>query len=215
MNYLYRLEKLIFYTLIFSIPFQTRVVWRSWGIGFNEWNSAFLYFTDLLILALFGFWFLRLVFKKGEFKFSNYDWFLISFLIISAISIKNASNQALGFYQLLKLSEFSLLYFYIKSNLGQIFNLVMAFFVFLFSGVFQAALSIIQYLKQSDLGLRFLGETVLNPDLFNVAIFMVEGEKILRPYGTLPHPNVLALFLFMAVFIYYFFYIQGDKFLRS
>lgn len=188
---------------------------RSWGIGFNEWNAAFLYFTDLLILAVLGLWFLRIIFKKGELRFSNYDWFLVGFIVISAISIKNPSNQALGFYQLIKLIEFSLLYFYVKSNLGHIFNLTTAFFVFLFSALFQTILAIFQYIKQADLGLRFLGETVLNPDLFNVAVFLVNGEKIMRPYGTTPHPNVLALVLFIAVFIYYFFYIEKNKFSHS
>ena len=211
-----KLEKLIFYSLIFSIPFQTRIVLRSWGIGFNEWNSAFLYETDLLIFALLVFWFLRQftfydisqnVNSRSKIFFSNYDWFLIVFFIISAISIKNASNQALGFYQLIKLVEFSLLYFYVKSNLGAVFNLVTAFFVFLASGFFQAVLAILQYIRQTDMGLRFLGETVLNPNLFNVATFLVNGEKIMRPYGTTPHPNVLAFFLFLSVFIFIFLYL--------
>ena len=203
------------------------MVLKAWGIGFNEWNAAFFYWTDLLILALLGFWFLRF-FRQLTFNdisqkvswrkiviFSGYDWFLIGFLVISAISVKNASNQALGFYQLLKLTEFSLLYFYIKSA-GFGFDDLKTAFGFLFaSGFFQAVLTILQYVRQADFGLRFLGETVLNPDLFNVAIFLVNGEKIMRPYGTTPHPNVLALFLFMAVFIYYFFYIQKDRFLHS
>ena len=210
-----KLEKLIFYTFIFSIPFQTRVVLRTWGVGFNEWNAAFLYGTDLLILAILGFWALRFVFGKARFNFSNYDWFLIGFITIFAISIQNASNQTLGFYQLLKLAEFSLLYFYVKSNLSAVFNMMTSFFVFFASGFFQAVLAILQYLRQADLGLRFLGETVLNPDLFNVAVFLVNGEKIMRPYGTTPHPNILALFLFISVFIYYFFYIKGDKFSHS
>lgn len=188
---------------------------RSWGIGFGEWNSAFLCGTDLLILAVLGFWFIKLILKKSRFAFSNYDWFLIGFIIISVISIKNALNQTLGFYQLLKLTEFSLLYFYIKSNLGQVFDLLTASFVFLASGIFQAILSIFQYVRQSDLGLRLLGETVLNPDLSNVAIFLANGEKILRSYGTTPHPNVLAFFLFVAIFIYYFLYIEHLKFTRS
>ena len=215
MRYLHRLEKLIFYIFIFSIPFQTRVFLRSWGIGFSEWNSAFLYFTDLLILALLGFWALRFFCGKARFDFSKYDWFLVGFLAVSVISVKNAINPALGWYQLLKLVEFSLLYFYVKSNLGHVFNLATSFLVFLASGLFQAVLAILQYVRQADLGLRFLGETVLNPELFNVAIFMAEGEKIMRPYGTTPHPNVLALFLFMAVFIYYFFYIEKNGFSHS
>ena len=257
---------------------------RSWGIGFNEWNAAVLYGTDLLILAVLGLWVLRLLINKkapigttdfavpigaarnaessglspdyilanskslsssvinsktlegGGFAppgswmisrsqhytppranllYQRFDWFLIGFIIISAISVKNASNQMLGFYQLAKMAEFSLLYFYIKSNLGNIFNLIVSFFVLLASGFFQAILAILQYIRQADLGLRFLGETVLSPDLFNVAVFLADGEKVMRPYGTLPHPNVLAFFIFISVFIYYFFYIQKNKFLHS
>lgn len=228
------IEKAIFYVLIFSIPFQTRLVLRSWGlkpdglahigIGFNEWNAAFLYFTDLLIIALLLLWFLRqfhfydISQKWDSHKksiFSKYDWFLIGFLVISAISIKNAINPALGFYQLIKLLEFSLLYFYVKSNFNAVFNLATAFFVFLASGIFQAILSIFQYIRQSDLGLRFLGETVLNPDLFNVATFLVNGEKIMRSYGTTPHPNVLAFILFISVFILYFGFTCDRKFIRN
>lgn len=225
-----KLEKLIFYTLIFSIPLQTRMVLRSWGIGFSEWNSVFLYFTDLLILALLGLWLLRqLHFNDISLKvswrkrivLSGYDWFLIGFIVISAVSIINASNQALGFYQLLKLAELSLLYFYVKSNLGVFFpgsensennymtakpysEFLLPGFVFIASGLFQAVLAILQYARQADLGLRFLGETVLSPGLFNVAIFMVEGEKVMRPYGTTPHPNVLALVIFVSIFLLYF-----------
>lgn len=198
---------------------------RSWGIGFSEWNSAFLYWTDLLIIALLGLWFLRTrVFydiaqntrvRIRNIIFSNYDWFLIAFLAISAVSIKNAINPTLGWYQLLKLVELSLLYFYVKSNLDHVFDIKTSFFVFIASGLFQAVLAILQYVRQADLGLRFLGETVLSPELFNVAVFTAEGEKIMRPYGTTPHPNVLALFLFMAVFICYFFYVKKDKFFHS
>lgn len=34
--------------------------------GFNEWQSAFLYGTDLLVLALFGLWFLRWFKLRGD-----------------------------------------------------------------------------------------------------------------------------------------------------
>lgn len=201
------------------------MILRSWGIGFNEWNAAFLYGTDLLIIALLGLWFLRTrVFydiaqnvrvRIRNITFSSYDWFLIAFLAISAVSIRNAINPALGWYQLIKLVEFSFLYFYVKSNLGHVFDVKTSFFVLIFSGLFQAVIAILQYVRQADLGLRFLGETVLSPELFNVAVFMADGEKIMRPYGTTSHPNVLALFLFMAVFICYFFYVKNDKFSHS
>lgn len=209
-----KLENLFFSIFIFSIPLQTRIILRSWGIGFNEWNSAFFYFTDLLIIFVFCLWFLRLFFKKAIFKISNYDFFLFVFLIISTISIKNSLNPALGFYRILKLTEFSLLYFYLKSNF-QFFRLQNLLLIFLFSSFFQSILAILQYIKGSDLGLRILGETVLNKNLFNVATFISNGEKIMRPYGTLPHPNVLAFVLFFSIFIFYFLYFSKSRFANS
>jgi len=213
--YFLKLELFLFYLLIFSIPFQTRIVLRSWGIGFSEWNSAFLYGTDLLIIALLFLWFLRSIIHRSFFNFARYDWFLIGFLLVSGISIRNVSNYTFGFYQFLKLLEFSLLYFYVKSNIEIVFKLKTTFIVFLISGFFQALLAIIQFLKQSDLGLRVFGETVLNPAMFNVATFIVNGEKIMRAYGTLPHPNVLGLILLVSIFIFYWFYAERVKFFNS
>lgn len=53
-----RIEKVLFLLLLFSIPFQTRVFLWSAGVveGFNEWQSVFLYATDILIVLLFVVW---------------------------------------------------------------------------------------------------------------------------------------------------------------
>lgn len=207
---IFKLERVFVLVLFFSIPFQTRIILKSWRIGFNEWNSSFFYWTDLLVLLIITFWFLRILLKieKPIFDFSNYDWFLVGFLVVLAISIKNSSNQILSLYKLIKIIDFSLLYFYIKSNIDILKN---SLTVFLFSGVFQSIISILQYIKQTDLGLKFLGETFLNPNLFNVAIFLVKGERVMRSYGTTPHPNVLAVILFSSLFVLYFYYFKKSK----
>lgn len=210
-----KLEKLLFYLLLFSIPFQTRIILRSWGIGFNEWNAAFLYATDLLLIAVFLLWFFRIFQKKSKFVFSLPDLFLALFLGFSLISIINAINQPLGFFRFLKLVEFSLLYFYVKSNFflknskensDSFFSLRTSFRVIVYSGFFQAAIAIIQFFKQSSVGLKFLGESVFGPTVSNVAAFFVNNDLVIRAYGTTPHPNVLAIYLFLSLFMFYFLY---------
>ncbi|MEX0869871.1 MAG: O-antigen ligase family protein [Candidatus Spechtbacterales bacterium] len=67
-----RAEKYIFYLFLFLIPLQTRKFLYSAGAveGFNEWQSVFLYGTDLLILMLFGFWFMRWLKLRGNYSIS-------------------------------------------------------------------------------------------------------------------------------------------------
>jgi O-antigen ligase len=48
--------------------------------------------------------------------------------------------------------------------------------------------------------LGFLAESPIGPDLPGVAKIVVEGEKIVRAYGTVPHPNILAAIISAAIF---------------
>jgi O-antigen ligase len=56
----------------------------------------------------------------------------------------------------------------------------------------QAAVAVGQFVLQRDLGLRFLGELVLDPEQSGVSVVMNEGARWLRGYGLTIHPNVAA-----------------------
>lgn len=202
-----RIEVSLFYVFLFSTPFQTRVILKLWGTSFNEWTASFLYATDILLVALFVLWLIR----RGEFKFGGWaDFSLLALIGFSALSLVRAPVVELGLYQLIKLVEMTLLYFYIKSNFKVIFNIEKSFFVLVLAGILQAAIAVIQFFKQSSLGLKIFGESLLSPDVYGVAAFKVMGDLVLRAYGTFPHPNVLAAFLFIAVFVSYFLFLN-DK----
>ena len=219
---LQKLERYIFYIFLFSIPFQARKILYFEGWRFNEWQSVSLYLTDLLLLVLFLFWFFSTVrsgqisnlkfliskqFQNPKSQFQKPDFYLILFLIISAVSIKNSDNQIISWFQWLKLVEFAAFYWYLSHYAFKKFGIFNSFFTLFFSGLFQAVLSITQFLKQSNIGLKYLGESVINIDLPGIASFyMTNGEKIIRSYGTLPHPNVLAAYIFMSLFSFYFIY---------
>ena len=62
-----KLERIIFYIFLLAVPFQTRIILKSWGEGFNEWHSAFLYGTDLLLAVLFALWLARVINTRSDF----------------------------------------------------------------------------------------------------------------------------------------------------
>jgi O-antigen ligase len=68
-------------------------------------------------------------------------------------------------------------------------------------GAIQAIVAVSQFALNRSLGIRVLGESILGPDLPGVAKFVIEGVKHIRPYGTFPHPNILAGFLLVPIVI--------------
>ena len=191
------IERYLFFLLLFSIPFQTRIILWQQSWYFNEWQAISIYGTDILLLTLFVFWF----FRSGKLSISKTDYFLLAFVVISAFSIKNF----LGFFSFLKLFEFVLFYFYLKSYAVDKFGFSRSLTVLIAGGLFQGGIAVLQFWQQSDLGLRILGESLLGKDMTGIASFFnLHGEKVVRAYGTTPHPNVLAAYLFLSIFASYF-----------
>lgn len=212
------LERIIFYVLIFAIPFERRLIVAKWVYPFNEWASAYLYATDILIFLLFVFWLVRYLkartVKEGKSVLlspKNPDFWLVIFFVVSGLSIFSSHIKNLSFYQLLKLAEFIGLYFYLRAGLGKIFSFHLTLAAIVISGFFQALVGIVQYAKQISIGLKFLGESPLAVNASGVAVFVAGSQKYLRAYGTTPHPNVLAAWLFIVVFALYFWYLYYAK----
>ena len=71
----------------------------------------------------------------------------------------------------------------------------------------QGGVGILQFIRQSSLGLQFLGELHLDPLETGASILRYDDVRILRAYGLTDHPNLLGGFLaFALIFIlgYYF-----------
>ncbi len=202
-----RLEQFLFYLLLFSTPFQTRKILWQQNWYFNEWQAISIYGTDILLAILIGFWF----FRGAKPKVAHYDYFLFAFVAISALSIKNSSNIYISAWSVLKLVEFVVFYFYIKSYAINAFGFIPSLLALISGALFQSVVAIWQFFRQSDLGLRILGESLLGKDMTGIASFFnLHGEKVIRAYGTTPHPNVLAAYLFLAIFAFYFLWIYKN-----
>lgn len=210
-----KLESLFFYLLVFMMPVQARLILHRWTQPFNQWTSAYLYGTDILLAAIFILWLIRVIGNKrpapdGQVHLPIWgrpDLWLVLFFLISLLSIFQSRLVWLSVYQLIKLAEFIGVYFYFKGGVDKIFDFQKILLVIIVSGLFQSVIAIAQYIKQASLGLRLLGESQLSVNGTGVAVFIADGFKYLRAYGTTPHPNVLAAWLFVAIFAFYFYYL--------
>lgn len=69
------------------------------------------------------------------------------------------------------------------------------FLVTIISGLIQAIIGIAQFALQHSVGLSWLKESFINPQLPGVAKIVIGDDIFIRAYGFMPHPNLLALYL--------------------
>ena len=192
---MHKLESWLFYLFLFAIPISLRHIFWFEPFNFVEWTAVYVYATDLILLVLFGFWFVNcktenlLKIENWKLKIKPADWFLIIFVLVAGISIKNALDVQTAVFQWLKLAEGVALYFYVKNYALKRFKLAHAFEAIVAGAVFQAVIAIAQFMTQGSLGLKYLGESPLAPAFSGIAAFFVDGLKIMRAYGTPPHSN--------------------------
>ncbi len=73
------------------------------------------------------------------------------------------------------------------------------FLIIIGLGFIQSFLGIIQFIKQKSVGLYFLKESLIGPDVPGVAKIILNGHKYIRSYGLFPHPNMLGGFLIVSI----------------
>ena len=196
------LEKLIFYLFLFFLPFDIKkFIARAFNVGsITEFNSFFVYLSDIFIFVLL-FLFLVSSFRNRR-KFFNNKILLLSlgsFITFSFLSLLNASNPLFALYGITRILLGIFLLLYIGQNISHLsYKLILE--IFSVSGVIQACLAIGQYFKQSSLGFHYLGESTLGPHINGVAKISLGQAKLIRSYGTFPHPNILAAFLTISFF---------------
>jgi len=200
MKSLFKIEKALFYFLVFFLFLQKRLIWTPFGGEFNEWTSFYLYATDILIVAILFLWLVRVWRKEGKVNFGWTDLLLAIFLLFAGLSVITAENRWLGIYGFVKLLEFSALFFYAKNNFLVLFSWQKFWQIFICSAFLQSMVAIIQFFKQGSLGLKIFAESQLDATAAGVAKIIVGGGRLVRAYGLVPHPNILAAILVAAIF---------------
>jgi len=119
--------------------------------------------------------------------------------VILSIGIFLSQSPFAGLYGFVKLFEFFFLGWYVARH-GDI---VMKFLSVAFPiGILvEGGLAIWQFLLQRSIGglWYFLGERTFSGSTPGIANASFNGQLVLRPYGTFPHPNVLAGYMLIAL----------------
>ncbi len=194
----------LFLLLIFVLPFNFRHILNFEStqdfLFFKENLNYSLYFFDLLFLIIFPLW---LINRFKYFKSKGLLFLITSYLIISSFFVAFSFYSTL--YNSLRILEV-LFFFLIFLDLARdkgFFNKT-AYLIFI-SGVFQSIIAFSQFIFQKSLNLKYLGESLLSPEILGVAKLEINGEKFIRAYGTFPHPNLLGTFLFLAFALGFYF----------
>ena len=104
--------------------------------------------------------------------------------------------------------------FFISRELGKTLEIKKMMAVLLISLFYEVFLASWQLLKQGSLGglWWWLGERTFSANTPFIAQAIIHGQLVLRPYATLPHPNVLSAFLVVNFTWTFFFLILQKKF---
>ncbi len=228
-----RLDLVFFGAYIFSLPFTWRKVLSVSslppGASFNEYTSVSLYIGEILLFLALGIFVIehinciKSIYTQIMFHVEqkNIVLFFIGFLLSGLVSLTFSLEPILSVQSLLHIVEGALVFLYLlfqivprgtynmhtpisKSSTWNIFH---SFLLLLaLTSVFQVILEIAQFIKQESLGLKFLGEStfsVVDPGIAKISLL---GHLLIRPYGTFLHPNILAGFLALSFFIFFYSY---------
>ena len=202
-------SRLFFYLLLLFLPTQFgKHFWPDFSFIYGirvDYLSPTFYFTDLLILLIFIFSIFENFKKIKKINIGTYltrivfSLFISSFFILGVVFSKSPSE---GFYGILKILEFVFLISYTAKNFRKL-NIKLIFSSFFIGILFESILVILQYLNQGSIGgvMYFFGERMFNSETPGIANASINGQLILRPYGTFSHPNVLAAYLFISMYL--------------
>ncbi|HVF69101.1 MAG TPA: O-antigen ligase family protein [Xanthomonadales bacterium] len=219
----WNLENTLYYLLVLFLPTQLgKHFWPdfSYVLGIRvDYLSPTLYLTDLVVGLLFIAWLLRKLKEKqnqkskikeqrskiGHQKHFSYLIYIFTFLYL-IFNILISDRILGGLYSSLKLLEMAFVAYYSakfvvdKNVFGKVALLLGV------GAIFESLLAIAQFLNKGSIGglMYFFGERAFDSGTPGIANASLNGELILRPYGTLPHPNVLAGYLLVVMILVLF-----------
>lgn len=195
--FLARIEKLFLFLTILLLPTQLgKHFWPEFSFVYSlpiDYLSPAIYFWDFLVLTLF---ILLIISGRHINRIAlNLLYFFIFTQVLSLLSV--SANPGAGLFRLEQYFISGLFGVYIASLEKPAFRII--FWGLIFSIGFESFLAITQFLKSKTIGLWFLGERTFTLSSPGIAKFDFYGREFLRPYGTFPHPNVMAGFMLVAI----------------
>jgi len=231
-----------FYGFLITLTLSIRKVLFFYPIQgqFNEYTGIYLYLSDIFLLLVLISVGVSILYNKILLK-SRYIIGFIAYLkqkvviipllliIFSFISAFWSANWEMAIFRSIKLLEFYLLYLWVifrmfhvehfcyrigTSSRNILRNMIL---VVVGTGFIQSIVGIWQFIAQKSVGLIWLKESIISPDIPGVAKIVLDGGKYIRSYGLFPHPNILGGFLVLSIIltILYFKMFHVEHFTRQ
>jgi O-antigen ligase len=201
--------------VILALPLTTRLMLGSVITGFHEYEALFLYGSDFLVAAVVIWALCRHRAALAALLADHVTLLLAAFLFAGAATFSFAPSLSLGMYVLVRLAVLILFAYSVGALAGsrRIFQAALA--VLALAAVLQALVGLAQFKEQGSLGLHRAGEPVLISYTGSASTIYAHGGRVLRIYGTFPHPNVYAAFALLGVFGLAYWYLWCDMRLTS
>lgn len=213
------LEKIIEYGLylfVFLLPWQTRLILQEGNLnGYWEYGTFSIYATEILLWLIFA---LAIVWwTAGELKIKNeklkitiknskFVYLLVclsAYLLYALASVLWADSKNLALYSWHWFAEGIGMFLVLRVVKIDIVKLVWSF---IFSALIQSSLGLWQFFSQSTFASKWLGMALHDPAIPGTVVVETALRRWLRAYGCLPHPNILAGFLSVAMFLTFWLY---------
>lgn len=135
---------------------------------------------------------------------------IILLLLTLLIPVITARIPLLALYRYIKIVEVVLLFAIISRTKLSSKYVLLAFFI---GSCIEIVLVILQIANNHSIqGLFYwLGERYYSASTIGIAKIVMNGNEIVRPYGTFPHPNVMAGF-YLVLYFYVFLEKKYDRF---
>ncbi|MDD5749896.1 MAG: O-antigen ligase family protein [Patescibacteria group bacterium] len=191
----WNLSKFFLAIFIVLIPFHTRWIIFDFSLGQDIWEygRVSLYLNVLVLFLATLFFALS---RRGQDFYFSKNWYLYFIFAYSLIISFFSLQPLLSFYYLLFI-YLALLFAY----LVKFFSKWFVFKAFLFSGLIQSFLAVSQIFSQKVAANKWLGLAEHLPAVLGTSVVEIDGLRLLRAYGSLPHPNILGGFLFVVIFV--------------
>jgi O-antigen ligase len=122
-----------------------------------------------------------------------------SIVFLMAEAFRNP-DFSLATYSLFRVIQFGILIYAFTRFAERLKIRVALSLILAFIGIFQSLLGIYQVSAGHSLGLRYLGEQTISVSSNGVAkIDLGNGERLMRAYGTMSHPNILGGFMILSI----------------
>lgn len=191
------IQNLSFFLLLLLLPGQLGLhFWPSWSFvqGLRiDYLSPTLYFSYLLVGLLV---LTRTKFYSTKIVKARLRTLPIYFLLLTAVILANHSPASL-----LKVDQLLLLVLLGITIVKTYRKLTWGFIGLSIALTYTSLLTILQFLYQRTIGLWLIGERALSLSTPGVARLDFLGVELFRPYASFSHPNSLAGFLLVGIFL--------------